>query len=32
MVAKIAGCLTIIAVDIVPEKLELCKELGAIHQ
>jgi len=29
MAAKIAGCLKIIAVDIVPERLELAKEFGA---
>lgn len=31
MAAKIAGCQKIIAVDIVPEKLELAKEIGATH-
>lgn len=29
MAAKIAGCVKIIAVDIVPERLELAKEFGA---
>ncbi len=29
MAAKIAGCIKIIAVDIVPERLELAKEFGA---
>jgi len=29
MAAKIAGCIRIIAVDIVPERLELAKEFGA---
>ncbi len=31
MAAKIAGCTTIIAVDINPQKLELAMELGATH-
>ena len=29
MAAKIAGCSKIIAVDVVPERLKLCKEVGA---
>ena len=31
MAAAIAGCSTIIAVDVVPSRLELAKELGATH-
>ena len=31
MAAKVAGCATIIAVDIQPQRLELAKELGATH-
>ncbi len=31
MGAKIAGCSTIIAVDLMPARLELAKELGATH-
>ena len=31
MAAKIAGCTTIIACDVVPSRLELAKELGATH-
>ena len=31
MAAKIAGCSTIIAVDVVPERLELALTLGATH-
>jgi len=31
MAAKIAGCQKIIAVDVVPSKLELAKEIGATH-
>jgi aryl-alcohol dehydrogenase len=31
MAAKVAGCSTIIAVDIVPSRLNLAKELGATH-
>lgn len=31
MAAGIAGCGTIVAVDIVPERLELARELGATH-
>lgn len=31
MAAKIANCQNIIAIDIVPEKLQLAKELGATH-
>ena len=31
MAAKIAGCSTIIAVDVVPSRLELALELGATH-
>tara|TARA_R110001592_G_scaffold190887_1_gene436932 strand:+ start:5870 stop:6976 length:1107 start_codon:yes stop_codon:yes gene_type:complete len=31
MAAKLAGCGTIVAVDINPERLELAKELGATH-
>lgn len=31
MAAKLAGCGTIIGVDVVPERLELAKECGATH-
>ena len=31
MAAVIAGCSTIIAIDVVPSRLELAKELGATH-
>ena len=31
MASAIAGCSTIIAIDIVPSRLELAKELGATH-
>jgi len=31
MAAKIAGCTTIVAIDIVDSRLELAKELGATH-
>lgn len=31
MAAKIAGATTIIAIDIIPSRLELAKELGATH-
>ncbi|MDR2147581.1 MAG: NAD(P)-dependent alcohol dehydrogenase [Tannerella sp.] len=31
MAAAIAGCSTIIGVDIVPDRLELAKEIGATH-
>ncbi|HJV18796.1 MAG TPA: NAD(P)-dependent alcohol dehydrogenase [Sediminibacterium sp.] len=31
MAAKVAGCTTIIAVDVHPNRLELAKELGATH-
>lgn len=31
MAAKLAGCSTIIAVDVVPSRLELAKECGATH-
>lgn len=31
MAAKVAGATTIIAVDVVPSRLELAKELGATH-
>jgi aryl-alcohol dehydrogenase len=31
MAANLAGCTTIIAVDIKPQRLELAKELGATH-
>ena len=31
MAAKVAGATTIVAVDVVPERLELAKELGATH-
>lgn len=31
MAARVAGCGTIIAVDIKPERLELARELGATH-
>lgn len=31
MAAKVSGCTKIIAVDIIPERLELAKELGATH-
>lgn len=31
MAGRISGCIKVIAVDIVPERLELAKELGATH-
>lgn len=31
LAAVIAGCTTIIAIDVVPERLELARELGATH-
>lgn len=31
LAAVVAGCTTIIAVDVVPERLELARELGATH-
>jgi len=31
MAAKVAGCTTVIAIDIVDSRLELAKELGATH-
>ncbi len=31
MAAKICGCKTIIGIDVVPQKLDLAKELGATH-
>lgn len=31
MAGRISGCIKVIAIDIVPERLELAKELGATH-
>ena len=31
MAARIVGCATIVAIDVVPERLELARELGATH-
>src|SRR5690606_5852194 len=31
MAARVAGATTIIAVDVIPERLELARELGATH-
>ncbi|WP_204128627.1 zinc-binding dehydrogenase, partial [Pseudomonas ogarae] len=31
MAARVAGATTIIAIDVVPSRLELAKELGATH-
>ena len=31
MAARIVGCATIVAVDVIPERLELSRELGATH-
>jgi aryl-alcohol dehydrogenase len=31
MAARIVGCATIIATDVIPERLELARELGATH-
>ena len=31
MAARIVGCATVVAIDIIPERLELARELGATH-
>jgi aryl-alcohol dehydrogenase len=31
MAARIVGCTTIVAIDVIPERLELAQELGATH-
>jgi len=31
MAARIVGCTTIVAVDVIPDRLELARELGATH-